>query len=147
METFTNFGSSNFDPNQIATQTSSVILTACILDESPSIYTFEDNMNVALEEVFMDELKNCHRADDIMIQCTTFNENVRFKSGFQPINNLPNDYLNVKGKGRATALYDAVNQTLANVIAYRNDLEAQGIDVRTNIFIMTDKLTVPLLSI
>jgi uncharacterized protein YegL len=138
MEGFQNFNSTNFDPNQLAQQTSAVIMIAVVLDKSPSISNYVVEMNNAMRDVFMQELKNSHRASDIVIQCTEFNENVTFKSGFQPIENLHDDYLSVKASGSGTALYSAVNQTFQNISAYRTDLELQGIDVKTNVFIITD---------
>lgn len=138
MEGFQNFNSTNFDPNQLAQQTSAVIMIAVVLDKSPSISNYVVEMNNAMRDVFMQELKNSHRASDIVIQCTEFNETVTFKSGFQPIESLHDDYLSVKASGSGTALYSAVNQTLQNISAYRTDLELQGIDVKTNVFIITD---------
>ena len=138
MEGFVNFNQNNFDPNQLANQTSSVIMFVVVTDVSPSIYSFVDAMNTASEEVFMQELKNCHRKDDIIIENITFCEKVEFKSGFQPILNLQDDYLKVKPQGQGTALYQAVDEALKSAISYREDLENQGVDVRTCIFIITD---------
>lgn len=138
MEGFQNFNTVNFDPNSLANQTSSVIMFVGVLDVSPSIEIFEDPMNTALQDVFMKELKNSHRKDDIVIKGITFNENVEHKSGFMPILNLADDYLEVKGSGRGTALYQAVLEALEHAMQYRTDLEDQGVDVRTNITIITD---------
>ena len=74
MEGFQNFNSTNFDPNQLAQQTSAVIMIAVVLDKSPSISNYVVEMNTAMRDVFMQELKNSHRASDIVIQCTEFNE-------------------------------------------------------------------------
>jgi uncharacterized protein YegL len=136
--TFTNYGTVNFDPAQIANQTSSVIQFIVIADESPSVSGYVGDMNKSLEELFMKELKGCHRKDDIMVKCITFSEDVEHKSGFQPILNLDDNYLHLKARGRGTALYDAVLKGLQESITYREDLEDQGIDVRTAIYIITD---------
>lgn len=139
MEGFQNFNNSqNFDPNSLANMTSTVIMFLVINDVSPSIESYEDDMNMISEEVFMKELKNCHRKDDIVIKAINFCEKVEHKSGFMPILNLQDDYLEVKAQGRGTALYDAVRQGLEHAISYRKDLEDQGIEVRTAIFISTD---------
>jgi hypothetical protein len=95
-------------------------------------------MNTASRDVFMQELKNSHRKNDILIKNITFCEKVEHKSGFLPILNLQDDYLDVRPQGRATALYEAVDEALNHAIKYREDLEAQGIEVRTTIFIITD---------
>lgn len=138
MEGFQNFNTASFDPNSLAQLTSSVIMFVGVLDVSPSIAPFQDNMNTALQDVFMKELKNSHRHADIVIKAITFNDQVFHKSGFMPIDNLQDDYLEVKASGRGTALYDAVLQALQHANEYRKDLEEQGVDVRTNITIITD---------
>lgn len=135
---YKNYAQGNYDPNKIANQTSSVIQSVVVLDVSPSIENYEDVMNQAMTEVFMEELKNSHRKDDILLQCVTFCEKVEFKSGFQPLTELDDSYLHVKNQGMGTALYSAVLQAFKSVKQYREDLEAQGVDVRTNIFIITD---------
>lgn len=137
-EGFNSFSSGNFDPNTVGSMTSTVILVGAVIDVSPSISKYVDQMNTAMSEVFMQELKSSHRKDDIMIMGVTFCEDVKVISGFQPILNLPDDYLVVRPQGRRTALYDAVNVMLDNMSTYRKDLEAQGIEVRSNIFIITD---------
>lgn len=135
---FQNYNTVNFDPSQVANTTSSVIQFIVVLDVSPSIQSYVNDMNNALEELFMKELKNSHRKDDIMIKCITFCEEVEDKSGFMPIVNLQDDYLKVYPKGIGTALYDAVLSSLEQTIKYREDLEDQGVDVRSCIFIATD---------
>lgn len=139
-EGFQNYNQANFDPNQIANMTSTVIQSVVVLDVSPSIMSYIDNMNEATTEVFFQELRNSHRKDDIVLQCITFCQNVAFKSGFQPLATLDDDYLKVviPNNSSGTALYKAVNEALKSVKSYREDLENQGIDVRTNIFIITD---------
>lgn len=134
---FINYNS-NFDPAQIATATSMVIQFVVIIDISPSIHDYVDEMNKALRDLFMLEFKESHRKNDILIKCITFCEKVEDKSGFLPIVNLQDDYLSVAPTGRGTALFDAVNSGLKQAISYREDLEDQGIDVRTSIFIITD---------
>lgn len=135
---FQNFNASNFDPNSLANATSSVIMFGAALDISPSIEDYEDNMNMAMSDVFMHELKNSHRKDDIVISCATFNEDVQHRFGFMPIINLQNDSLNIKASGHGTAIYDAMLQVLENTMKYRESLEDQGIDVRSNICLITD---------
>lgn len=137
-EGFVNYNTNNFDPNSLANMTSTVIMFIVVNDVSPSISSYVTEMNTASRDVFMKELKNSHRKDDIVVKCITFNENVEHKSGFLPILNLQDDYLDVAPTGNATALYDAVLQGLESAIKYREDLEDQGIEVRTAVFIVTD---------
>ena len=138
MEGFVNFNQGNFDPNQLANQTSSVIMFSVVTDVSVSTRNFAKDMNLALKDLFMSELKNCHRKDDIVIQNITFGSKVTIKSGFMPILNLQDDYLEVDPSESATALYEGVETALKSSIAYREDLENQGVDVRSCIFIITD---------
>lgn len=139
MEGFQNFNNSqNFDPNSLASMTSTVIMFIVVNDVSPSIHSYEDTMNTVARDVFIQDLKNSHRKNDIVVKAITFCEKVEHKSGFMPILNVPDDYFDVKNQGRGTALYDAVSQALEHAISYRKDLEDQGIEVRTAIFISTD---------
>lgn len=135
---YTNFNQTNFDPTTMAGQTSDIILFVVALDVSPSIEDFEDQLNTCSKEVFMQELKKSHRNRDIMIKAITFNDEVKHLSGFMPIMNLPDDYLKVKASGQGTALYQAVHESLKHAAEYRTDLEAQGVNVRVCVFIMTD---------
>lgn len=139
MEGFQNFNNSqNFDPNSLANMTSTVIMFLVVNDVSPSISSYATSMNTIARELFMKEFKNCHRKNDIVIKTVTFSEEVKHKSGFMPILNLADDYLDVAPTGHGTALYDAVLEGLEHTIQYRKDLEDQGIEVRTSIFISTD---------
>lgn len=138
MENYQNFNNANFDPNSLANMTSSVIMFLVINDVSPSIASYASNMNTISRDVFIGNLKNSHRKDDIVVKAITFCEKVEHKSGFMPILNLQDDYLDVQPTGQGTALYSAVLQGLEHAISYRKDLEDQGIEVRTAIFISTD---------
>lgn len=139
MEGFQNFNNSqNFDPNSLANMTSTVIMFIVVNDVSPSISSYEHTMNLVAREVFVSDLRNSHRKNDIVVKAITFCERVEHKSGFMPILNVQDDYFDVHNQGRGTALYDAVLQALEHAIQYRKDLEDQGIEVRTAIFISTD---------
>lgn len=137
-EGFHNYNSQNFDPNSLANQTATVIMFCVITDKSPSIESYATGMNTAAQEVFINELKNCHRKNDIVVKNIAFNENVDHKSGYLPILNVKDDYFDVAPSGRRTSLYQAVLEGFEGAMSYRADLEAQGIEVRTNIFISTD---------
>ena len=139
MEGFQNLNSSqNFDPNSLANMTSTVIMFIAVNDVSPSIRSYATTMNTVAREVFINDLKNSHRKDEIMVKAITFCEKVEHKSGFMPILNVQDDYFDVEPIGGGTALYQAVKEALVHAIAYRKDLEEQGIEVRTALFISTD---------
>lgn len=137
-EGFQNFNSQNFDPNSLANMTSTAIMFVVINDVSPSIASYEDIMNEVSREVFIKDLKGSHRKDEIVVKAITFCEKVEHVSGFMPLLNVPDNYFDVANTGRGTALYQAVLEGLEHVIEYRKNLEDQGIDVRTAIFISTD---------
>jgi hypothetical protein len=138
-EGFQNFNNSqNFDVNSLANMTSTVIIFTVINDVSPSIRSYETIMNTVARDVFIQDLKNSHRKDDIVVKAINFSEKVEHKSGFMPILNVQDDYFDVHNQGSGTAIYDAVLQGLQQTIDYRKDLENQGIEVRAAIFISTD---------
>jgi len=137
-EGFQNLNAQNFDANSLANQTSSVIMFQLVADISGSICDYEDDMSMALDEVFLHELKNSHRAADIVLGKITFGAGVKHEMGFTPILNVQPGSLQIKGTDNHTCLYAAVEEALISTMAYRKDLEAQGIDVRSNICIITD---------
>lgn len=139
MEGFQNFNNAqNFDPNSLANMTSTAIMFIAINDVSPSIEDYEKTMNEVAKEVFIKDLKNSHRKDEIIVKAITFCEKVEHKSGFMPILNVQDDYFDVHNQGRGTALYQAVLEGLEHAIKYRKELEDQGIECRTAIYISTD---------
>lgn len=136
---FQSFDQQDADPNNFAKMTSSAIMFAAVLDISPSVRPYAQDMTMAMRELFMGELKKSHRKNDIIIKAITFNDQVQHRSGFAPIINLADDYLDIDPPSRGTtALYRAVYEALESTFKYRNDLEDQGIDVRSNICIITD---------
>lgn len=137
-EGYQNFNQGNFDPASLAQSTATVILFCVISDVSPSIEAYASMMNTAARDVFIHELKGCHRKSDIMVKNITFNEDVKHKSGFLPILDVQDDYFDVAPSGNGTALFQAVLEGLEHTLKYREDLEGQGIEVRVNIFINTD---------
>lgn len=132
------FDSGNFDPDDILNSTSSVTLFTIVFDRSGSVSSFLKEMNDAMRELFMNVFKNSHKAQEIMIKLITFDDQVEHKSGFRPILSLPDDYLLVPNTGGTTALYQATLEAFEHMEQYRKDLEDQGADVRSNIFIITD---------
>jgi uncharacterized protein YegL len=66
-----------------------------------------------------------------------FASTVNTRTGFQPIANIPKiDFR--QNIGGTTALFDGANQALDSAINYRNSLEANGVNVKTLLFIITD---------
>lgn len=137
-EGFVNYNTANYDPNALAGLTQTAILLLVVVDVSPSIENYVGEMNAASREVFIGQMKNSHRKDEIVVKAIKFNERVTHVSGFVPIVNLSDDYLDSAPSGSGTALYQAVQEGLELLLKYRTDLEDQGVDVRSNVFIITD---------
>ena len=123
----------NFNPEEVETEETINIVFA--IDVSPSIQSYEDELNAGLNE-FYETMQKSHVADKVMVSTITFNEKINVENGFQPIANLnPADY---HASGSSTSLYDAVLAALQNAITYRNDLQKSGVTVKTLLFVITD---------
>lgn len=123
----------NYNPEDI--QVEETINCVFIVDESPSIRSYVKDLNFAFND-FVQTMQQSHVHDRLFVSIVTFDENVRVKSGFQPIIGVPNTQFIPQGMG--TALYNAVEIGLKNAIEYRENLENTGINVKTLIFVITD---------
>lgn len=137
-EGFQNFNAQNFDANSLANLTSSVIMFVLVADVSGSVSSYDTAISTALDDIFLNELKGSHRKDDIVLSKIEFGYGSNVKFGYTPLNDIQPGMLAIKGTEGATALYEAVEMALEKAMEYRKDLELQGIDVRTNICIITD---------
>ena len=123
----------NFDVESI--QVEETINAVFVVDVSPSISRYNNELNVAFNE-FTQEMQKSHIADRLFVSTIEFCERVEVKTGFQPIVNIPQ--MNFTPKGGGTALYDAVDKSLDNALDYRQNLEDSGINTKTLVFILTD---------
>ncbi len=123
----------NFNPDAI--DADETINAVFIVDISPSISDYENDLNSALKD-FTEEMQKSHIADSLLVSIVEFNDSVNVKSGFQPIANVKLDTF--KGSGYGTALYTAVEKGLTNALNYRNQLENSGVNCKTLVFILTD---------
>lgn len=133
------FGSGNFDPLDILTNTSTVKLMSLNVDVSPSIEDYVDQMNQEMH-TFLDQMKKSHHGADLVLDLTTFTHTVQRQFPFKPILNVDNSEVTVKPQGRATALYQATYESLREHISYRKQLEQNGGQVKSVFFIVTDGL-------
>lgn len=127
----------NFNVDDI--EVTDIINAVFIIDKSYSMHGVLNHMSDAYNE-FVQEMGNSHVANNLFCSVIEFSEsrNIHTRNGFQPINTLrPVDFL-ASGLGGATALYDAVLEGIEKAIAYREDQEDAGIDVKTLIFVITD---------
>ena len=128
-----NLNFNNFDPDQI--QVEETINCVFVVDVSPSIGRYVGDLNNAFND-FVQTMQQSHVHDRLFVSIVEFDENVRVRSGFQPIIGVP--VTNFVPQGSGTALYDAVLAGIKNAVDYRTNLESTGINVKTLIFIITD---------
>lgn len=128
-----NLNFNNFDPDQI--QVEETINCVFVIDVSPSISRYVGELNNAFND-FVQTMQQSHVHDRLFVSIVEFDENVRVRSGFQPIIGVP--VINFVPQGNGTALYDAVLSGIKNAVEYRTSLESTGINVKTLIFIITD---------
>lgn len=128
-----NLSFNNFNPEDI--QVDETINAVFIVDISPSITSYVNDLNHAFND-FTETMQKSHVADQLMVSIIEFNEQVRVKTGFQPIAQIPK--MQFKPEGRATALFQATAQGLDSALQYRENLEASGVIAKTLIFIITD---------
>lgn len=126
-------GQTNFDPDQI--QGSETINAVFVVDNSPSITNYEDELNDAFNG-FIDEMQNSHISDILFVSTIEFTEKIISKKGFQPVSNIQKSVF--RGQGHGTALYDACVVGLRNALKYRNDQLQSGITCKTLFFVITD---------
>ena len=128
-----NFDVENFNPDEL--QTSETINAVFVIDVSPSICSYEKDLNAALRD-FTETMQKSHVAPNLLVSIIEFNEDVKVKSGFQFIHDVNLDTF--RGHGVATSLYDAVHVGMKNAIEYKKKQQAAGITCKTIVFIITD---------
>jgi uncharacterized protein YegL len=129
------FAGSNFDINDIATE--ETINAVFIIDLSPSVSQYLTELNAALAD-FTQEMQKSHVADNLFVSIIEFDENVRIKSGFQPIINLKQTTFTIAPRASGTALYDAVKVGMKNALEWRDKLQSTGVNSKTLVFTITD---------
>lgn len=126
----------NFDPEEIEQDETINILM--VVDVSYSITSYVDELNKAIND-FIDRMQNSHHAPSIFLSFLTFanNGNIQVLNGFQPISSVPPQDFG-KSLGGMTALYDAVDTGLTNLLDYKNQLEQTGVVTKNLLFVITD---------
>lgn len=123
----------NFDPQDI--QVEETINAVFVVDVSPSVNRYIKELNLAFND-FIQTMQQSHVHDRLFVSIVEFDDQVRVRSGFQPIAGVPVTTFIPQGGG--TALYDAVGMGIKNAVDYRENLEKTGINVKTLIFCITD---------
>lgn len=129
----TDLSFSNFDPDNI--QVEETINCVFIVDISPSVRGYVNDLNFAFND-FIESFQKSHIHDRMFVSIIEFNDKVFATSGFQPIIGVPK--MSFVPKQGGTALYDAVEVGINNAVKYREDLENNGINVKTLVFVITD---------
>jgi len=131
----------NFDPEDI--QVEETINAVFVVDVSPSIGSYVKDLNAAFND-FVQTMQQSHIHDRLFVSIVEFCDTIKVRSGFQPIANVP--VIDFIQQGWGTALYEGVALGIKNAMDYRTTLEQTGINVKTLIFVITDRCqTVPLL--
>lgn len=129
------YGFNNFDPSTV--QEEDVILGVIAMDESPSIISFEPQLNEAFKG-FGEEMQKSHVANKFMLKLVVFADTATSKTGFQPVGLMDMSSFVFRGRDNATALVDAAYLSLESAMDYRKQLEATGVNVKVLIFVVTD---------
>lgn len=123
----------NFNPEEI--QIDETINLVFVVDVSPSVGKYIDDLNNAFND-FVQTMQASHVHDRLFVSIVEFDEDVRVRSGFQPIIGVPVTIFSPQGGG--TALYNAVIAGIKNAVEYRDNLGDSGIKVKTLVFVITD---------
>ncbi len=123
----------NFDPNDI--QVDETINAVFVVDISPSIGSYAMHLNTAFAD-FIQTMQKSHLADQLLVSVIEFHDQVKIKTGFQPVAQVPQITFTPSGGG--TSLYDATLKGLEQALEYRKNLEASGVNTKTLLFVITD---------
>lgn len=129
------YGSQNFDPNEVDNER--VVLSSLVVDCSPSIDDFVDDLNRVFEQ-YVERSKQSHIAEELMLQTVTFSSHVRIEHGFKPIQGIDVNDVRFSPRNGMTAGYDALKVALETMLEYGKQLESVGTEVIYNIAIVTD---------
>jgi uncharacterized protein YegL len=124
----------NFNPDEV--ETDETINAVFVVDTSPSVVTYINELNNAFNE-FTENMQKSHIADKLFVSIIEFNKDVNVISGFQPVANIPKMDFSKRIAGY-TSLYDGVHKALENALNYRENLENSGVETKTLLFVITD---------
>lgn len=124
----------NFNPEEI--ETDETINAVFVIDTSPSITTYVNELNYAFND-FVESMQKSHVAERLFVSVIEFNQTIKVVSGFQPVSFIPKMDFSKSIKG-CTSLYDGTLTGLKNAISYRTNLENSGVKTKTLLFVITD---------
>ncbi len=124
----------NFNPEDIETE--DTINAVFAVDVSSSVGSYVSELNNGMNE-FVQRMQKSHVSEKLFVSIVEFSSDVKVKTGFQPISQLPiMDF--TKSIGGMTSLYEGVRVALKNTIDYREGLENVGVQAKSLLFILTD---------
>jgi uncharacterized protein YegL len=127
-----NFG--NFNPEDVEVE--DTINAVFAIDVSGSVGGYVDELNKGMNE-FVQRMQKSHVSEKLFVSIVEFQSNVKVRSGFQPIDQVPViDFTN--SIGGTTALYEGTKVALKNALDYRTGLESAGVNCKTLLFVITD---------
>jgi len=113
-------------------------LALLVIDCSPSITDFADDMEKVVKEVAR-ACRRSPRADNLMLRVITFNSSVDEYHGFKPLSECnEDDYDGCIQPAGLTALYDAVYNGVQSMTQYSRDLAENDFDVNAILVCVTD---------
>jgi len=127
-----NFG--NFNPEDVEVE--DTINAVFAIDVSGSVGGYVNELNKGMNE-FVQRMQKSHVSEKLFVSIVEFESNVKVRSGFQPISQVPSIDFS-KSIGGMTALYEGTKVALTNALDYRNGLESAGVNCKTLLFVITD---------
>lgn len=127
-----NFG--NFNPDDVEVE--DTINAVFAIDVSSSVGSYVNELNAGIND-FVERMQKSHVSDKLFVSMVEFNSNVRVRTGFQPISQIP--VIDFSSSiGGMTALFEGVKTALKNALDYRNNLENAGVNCKSLLFVITD---------
>jgi uncharacterized protein YegL len=128
------FNYGNYDPDEVEVE--DTINAVFVIDVSSSVSSYVDELNEGMNN-FTQRMQKSHVSEKLFVSIVEFASDVKVRSGFQPIDQIPTIDFN-NSIGGMTALYDGTKKGLDNALDYRNGLENAGVNCKTLLFVITD---------
>lgn len=116
-------------------------IVTLVVDISGSVIPFSAELLETVKSV----VKACQkspRAENLLFRLVSFNSNVMEVHGFVQLNGINADDYQALHCGGATALFDAVHESIGATISYGQRLIDQDFDTNAIVFVVTDGLDV-----
>jgi uncharacterized protein YegL len=119
-------------------QASEYTLVGISLDASSSVTPFESDINKATQEIVR-SCRHSPRADNLMMRCAQFANDVKEIHGFKPLSECNVDsYASALSVGGMTAMFDGAHNMIESIRHYAKDLTDNDYSVNAILFVVTD---------